>query len=49
MSKHLLFKSEEQMQNYFASNGLSVGKRVSKSAKEEIFTVKEGQLAKERW
>ena len=31
---------------YFKANGVIVGKRVSKSAKEDIFTFKEGEVSK---
>lgn len=36
------------MEEYFKSNGLEVGTRVSKSAKEDIFMIKSGEVSKQR-
>ena len=48
LSKYLLFRNDEELNEYFTSNGISVGTRVSKSTKEEVYTFKEGEIVKER-
>jgi hypothetical protein len=42
MHKYLLFETQEELINFFKANGLDVGIRMSKSAKEEIFELKGG-------
>lgn len=46
--KYLLFENEQELYEYFEKNGLKLGTRVTKSTKEEIYVVKEGEISKER-
>jgi hypothetical protein len=47
MYKYLLFENEEELLAYFEKNGLKMGTRVTKSSREEIYVVREGELKKE--
>lgn len=47
MYKYLLFEKEEELLAYFEKNGLKMGTRITKSSKEEIYVVREGELKKE--
>lgn len=47
--KYLLFTSEESLIEYLKKNGLSVGKRMSKSKKIQEYTHLQGELNAEKY